>query len=210
MSHTTKTIWRLSGEEVVNCNCAWGCPCQFNALPTTGRCEGLNTWRIDKGHYGDITLDRLAFVMLASWPGPLHEGNGTHQFIIDQKATPEQRQALLEITSGKNGGTYFEIFSAICPTTLDPIFAPITFEVDRKNRNAAVRIPHLVEAKVEPIKNVATGEETRALIHLPHGFEYTEAEMGNTVHFKITTDPKVSMEHRNCYAQLNTFDWSNL
>jgi hypothetical protein len=23
------------------CNCDWGCPCQFNAKPTHGNCEGV-------------------------------------------------------------------------------------------------------------------------------------------------------------------------
>ena len=34
------------------CNCAWGCPCQFNALPTHGRCEAMVAVRIREGHYG--------------------------------------------------------------------------------------------------------------------------------------------------------------
>jgi hypothetical protein len=34
------TVWRISGDAVGSCNCAWGCPCQFNAEPTHGRCEG--------------------------------------------------------------------------------------------------------------------------------------------------------------------------
>ena len=48
-----KTPWSIAGEEIASCNCAWGCPCQFNALPTTGRCEAFVAWRIDKGHFGD-------------------------------------------------------------------------------------------------------------------------------------------------------------
>ncbi len=28
--------WRLKGPEVAACNCSWGCPCQFNGLPTLG------------------------------------------------------------------------------------------------------------------------------------------------------------------------------
>ena len=28
--------WRLKGEWMKNCNCAYGCPCDFNAPPTNG------------------------------------------------------------------------------------------------------------------------------------------------------------------------------
>ena len=26
--------WSIKGPEIATCNCDWGCPCQFNALPT--------------------------------------------------------------------------------------------------------------------------------------------------------------------------------
>ena len=41
-----KTKWRIAGEEVGACNCNWGCPCQFNAPPTLGRCEGYGACEI--------------------------------------------------------------------------------------------------------------------------------------------------------------------
>ena len=56
MSSTTATDWRIAGEEIGNCNCDWGCPCQFNAPPTTGRCEALVAYEIRDGHYGATTL----------------------------------------------------------------------------------------------------------------------------------------------------------
>jgi hypothetical protein len=62
---------------------------------------------------------------------------------------------------------------------------------------------------VEPIKNPATGEEHRARIALPNGFEYREAEMGNTVHCRVSAGDKLTFELKNTYAQLNAFDWSN-
>src|SRR4051794_19823535 len=44
--------WRLSGIELLTCNCDYGCPCQFNALPTQGDCRAAMACRIDKGHFG--------------------------------------------------------------------------------------------------------------------------------------------------------------
>ena len=31
--------WTIRGREFANCNCSYGCPCQFNALPTDGTCK---------------------------------------------------------------------------------------------------------------------------------------------------------------------------
>ena len=49
-------VWNLSGRVLVACNCDWGCPCNFNALPTTGKCEGGWTWHIDEGAYENVCL----------------------------------------------------------------------------------------------------------------------------------------------------------
>jgi hypothetical protein len=191
MSEPTKIKWRIAGEEAVNCNCSWGCPCQFNALPTTTR------------------LDGMRFARLYWWPGPIHEGNGVRRTIIDKQATKEQRDALIALDSGQHGGLYWEIFAAVCPNLMEPLFAPITLNVNREKRHATIRIPDIAESDVEPIKNPATGEEHRARIALPDGFQYKEAEMGNTVNCRVASGDKLTFELKNTYAQLNTFDWSN-
>ncbi len=205
----TKMDWRIVGEEAVCCNCAWGCPCQFNALPTHGRCEALVGLEIREGYFGDTRLNGARFARIFSWPGPIHEGDGTRQLIIDERATPEQRDALVALESGEQGGAYFEIFAAVAPNVLETVIAPITFEVDRERRQAALHVPDMGEYRAEPIKNPVTGEEHRARIVLPEGFEYQEAEMGNAVYVRVRSDERVAFEHENTYAQLNAFDWSN-
>ncbi len=205
----TKTDWRIVGEETGSCNCAWGCPCQFNALPTHGRCEALVGLQIQEGYFGDTRLDGMRFASVFSWPGAIHEGNGTRQLIIDERTTQEQRDALISMTGGTQGGAVFEIFAAVCPNVLEPIVAPISLESDRELRHAILHIPGVGESRIEPIKNPVTGEEHRARIVLPNGFEYKEAEVANTVYVQVQSDEKVAFEHENTYAQLNAFDWSN-
>lgn len=204
----TKTPFRLIADEVVTCNCAWGCPCQFNALPTHGRCEALVGVRIRDGHYGTTRLDGISFAAAYWWPGPIHEGNGMVQLAIDEKATPEQRTALLNIASGKEGCAFFEIFASTVSKAFDPIFVPIQFETDRETRTARLTVPGLGAFRTEPIKNPVTGEEHRARIQLPNGFEYKEAEVGNCVEQQATLGDK-TISNRNSYAQLAAVDWTN-
>ena len=90
-----KTMWRIVGEEVAACNCAWGCPCQFNALPTHRRCEAIAAVRITEGHYGTTKLDGLAFVGAWWFPGAVHEGNAIARLAIEERATPDQRTAIV-------------------------------------------------------------------------------------------------------------------
>src|SRR5262245_19758063 len=113
-----KTVWRLTGEEIGSCTCAWGCPCQFNALPTHGKCAAQVVCQVTKGHYGAVVLDGTRFGFLVSFPGAVHEGNGTWQTVIDDRTTADQRRALEEIISGREGGALFEIFAAVSPNRL--------------------------------------------------------------------------------------------
>lgn len=202
------TPWRMIADETGTCNCAWGCPCQFNALPTHGRCEALVAVRIREGHYGSTKLDGVAFATAYWWPGAVHEGNGIVQLAIDERATAEQRTAIVNITSGREGGTLFEIFASVVSKVLDPIYVPIELSSDRDRRVAELKVPGLGEFRVEPIRNPVTGEEHRALIKLPEGFEYKEAEMGNCIEHHATLGGRI-ISNKNSYAQFAAVDWSN-
>jgi hypothetical protein len=201
--------WRIAGEETGSCNCAWGCPCQFNALPTTGRCQAVVVFDVHEGQFGSIALPGTRFAWVISFPGAVHEGNGTRLTVLDEGATDEQREAVVALTSGQQGGVGFEIFASVCPNEREPVVASIGLESDRERRLARIRIPGIAETKAEPIRNPVTGEEHRARIDLPNGFEYKIAEVANTVYANATAGGELDFTLENSYAQFNRFDWSN-
>jgi hypothetical protein len=174
--------WEVQAKEFVNCNCAYGCPCQFNALPTHGDCHAIAAYDISKGRFGDVKLDGLKVVGIFSWPGAIHEGNGRAFLILDEQASEAQRAALLSILSGENtepGATIWNVFAATFAEVLPPEFKPIDVTIDVEARTGKVSIDGFVEMRGEPIRNPVTGAEHRARIDLPNGFEYTLAEMGS-------------------------------
>ena len=67
------TPWDIQGIKLINCNCSYGCPCQFNALPTKGFCEAMGAVSIEKGHFREVPLDGLKIGVVFSWPGPIHD-----------------------------------------------------------------------------------------------------------------------------------------
>ncbi|HVK91168.1 MAG TPA: DUF1326 domain-containing protein [Mycoplana sp.] len=173
--------WKLQGREFIHCNCAYGCPCQFNALPTEGNCRAIGAIDIESGFHGDTRLDGLRVAMVVAWPGAIHEGHGQCVPIVDERASPEQRDALLRIMSGQDtepGATFFAVFATTFETVHDPVFARIDIAIDVDGRTARVDIPGCIDARGEPILNPVTGEEHRARINLPHGFEYDVCEVG--------------------------------
>lgn len=174
--------WRIEGREFVNCNCAYGCPCQFNARPTHGDCRAASAYQVDRGHFGDVPLDGLRMASFYAWPGAVHEGDGTMQLVIDRRADARQREALVKIMSGEETAdmkTMWWVFSAMCPHRLPPIVAPIDLEIDVERRHARVQVPGVLEITGEAIRNPVTGAESRARIDLPFGFEYRRAEIAS-------------------------------
>ena len=88
--------------------------------------------------------------------------------------------------------------------------APIELEVDRDSRKARVSIDGIGESRVEPIVNPDISEDPhRVRIDLPDGFEYKQAEIGNSVEWKVDAGDPLSFSHENTYAQLYEFEWSN-
>lgn len=176
------TSWEIEGLELINCNCTYGCPCQFNARPTNGNCEALGAIAIAKGHHGDVRLDGLKLAVIMQWPGAIHEGKGKCQPIVDANASAQQREALLKIMSGQDTdpfATMFAVFAATFEQVFEPVFTQIDFDVDVDARRGKVNVRGIFEINGQPIRNPVSGEEHRARIDLPNGFEYEIAEIGS-------------------------------
>ncbi len=194
------TEWEIRCMEFGNCNCSYGCPCQFNALPTHGHCRAVAFFRVDTGRFGDIRLDGLNMAFAVSWPGAVHQGRGSMQPIIDERADGRQRDALLRIMTGKDTdpmATVFAIYAGMCQTIHDPIYTQLRINLDMDARSADCEAAGIATGRGEPIRNPVTGAEHRVGILLPNGVEYTQNEVGRGWSASSGT---VSMELQDSYA----------
>jgi hypothetical protein len=201
--------WEIKGRELVNCNCAYGCPCQFDALPTYGQCQAVFGIEIEKGHFGDVDLSGLRLAGVYYWPGAVHEGKGKAQPVIDERASAAQREALLNLISGEHSdpfATMFSVYASTMETVHEPIFAPIDFEVDVEGRKGRIHVDGLIDTVGEPIRNAATGQESRARIDLPNGFEYAVCEVGSA---STATGGKIPLKMENSHGQFNYLHMNN-
>jgi len=176
----TTVKWNMKGKYTKSCNCAYGCPCDFWDRPDKGFCTGMLAMHIDEGRYGDTPLSGLRFAATYHWPGALHEGNGAVQPFVDERATAEQRNAILMILSGQAGGKWFEVVASVVSTVHEPLFVPIQFEMDVAGRHGRVQIPGHLETVIEPIKDIVTGGAHSIQVVLPNGMEYRRAETATT------------------------------
>ncbi|NDW53917.1 DUF1326 domain-containing protein [Aliiroseovarius sp. PrR006] len=173
------TQWSIEGRELVNCNCNFGCPCQFSVLPTDGYCEAAIVYDIKKGHYGDTSLDGVRAAAVYKWPGAIHEGNGQMQIIVDENASEDQRAAMEAIIKGEDTeemATMWFVYSKMAPTKHETLTAPINVDMDMDERTGSAKVDGVFELNAKPIPHIVLGTPHRARINLPMGFEYDVAE----------------------------------
>jgi hypothetical protein len=196
--------WYIEGIEVSNCNCDFACPCQFESpRPTHGNCRGFAAVRIDNGRYGDIALDGLCAALLYGWPGPIYEGNGECQAVIDEQADDKQRAALAAIVYGEDtdpGATHWWVYRAMSSTVHPPLFKRIEFDASIERRKARILIPGVLESTARPIQSPATGAEHRVRISLPKGIEFDIAEIASGT---TKTIASISLDLKNSYFHFN-------
>lgn len=196
--------WYVEGVSFGNCNCDYGCPCQFEARrPTHGDCRGFEVMRIDTGHFGPLQLAGLHAALVYAWPGPIYEGNGEMQAIIDERATAEQRRALETVLYGgetEEGKTHWWVYRTMSRTVHPALFKPIEFDVDIDARTARVVIPGVLESTGRPIRSPATGDEHRVRINIPNGIEFEIAEIGSAT---TTCKASVRLDLNDSYGQFN-------
>ncbi len=173
--------WMIRGTEFVNCNCAFGCPCQVNAPTTHGTCESYSAGFVEEGYFNETRLDGFNWVNIFEWPGEIADGNGTQRAIIDVRADVDQREALRKILHGEStapGSTHFYVFNSTMSEVLDPLYESIDLAINVDARRASLKVAGLIEGAGSPIIDPFNGEEFRAGLKNPGGFEFKFAEYG--------------------------------
>jgi tetratricopeptide (TPR) repeat protein len=130
--------WHLKGEGMVCCPCDTPCPCRSNAPPTHGHCESSGGFHIAQGHYGDIPLDGMTFVVVS---GSMDTQSVPAVFYVDSSATTEQAIALEHI---------FQEFIPLHQfLSLDMRLTKVSFERLHEGNVYVVEVPDAIQMKIE-------------------------------------------------------------
>ena len=196
--------WELKGTVIVACNCDYGCPCNFNALPTKGKCEGTWTWHVERGTFGDISLDDLNFTVCVNWPGAIHEGNGEALILVDERADEAQRNAIETLVGGDAGGPW-GVLAWTWPTIHGP--KPVAYDLHLDGVKTRVKAGDSYEVVSETIKNPVSGAEVHPGATLPEGIVFKEADFGSSTAFRVSDG--IAYEHPGKYTAVGPFEYSS-
>ena len=201
----TDVTWHIKGDYMLGCNCAHGCPCNFNARPSPGFCQGAILFRIEDGAYGKVRLDGLSGGWAVKWPGAIHESNGLASFYIDERANPEQRDALTKMITGEAGGAPFSILAGTYSHTSGPHFVKI--EIDGAGENTAAKVDNRVAMSFQPIRNPVTKQPAYPKVVLPQGFIFKEGDQYALREFWVSDGPELSFAHPGKCAEFAKIHW---
>jgi hypothetical protein len=124
--------WKVAGQYYETCSCDFVCPCiltQMTAKPSKGTCTFAMGFHIDRGSFGDLTLDGLGFIVIGFTPEEMGKGNWSAGVIVDERANASQRDAIVAMASGAAGGP-MSVLSGMIGKFLGVESAAIRFERD--------------------------------------------------------------------------------
>jgi hypothetical protein len=148
--------YHLEGKLLEVCDCNILCPCWVGENADNGTCDAVVAYHIDKGTVDGTDVSGLNIALLGHIPGNILQGNWTVGLVVDDKASPQQKEALLNVWSGKLGGPVADLCKLVgeVVTVQD---APVSFAVNEGR--GTLKIGDLVDAEMNPYRG-PTGSVT--------------------------------------------------
>jgi len=201
-----KSSYHLKGVLLGACNCDWGCPCNFEVAPSYGFCEGVYVWHTHEGENDGVSLGGLTFGWFARAPGPLHQGNLTSFYCVDERANDRERQVIEKLVVKTPDAVPFGIFMSLTSDFLGVRYTKVETKFDGVRSRASFH--GVYELELTPMKNPVTNEDEPATLIKPKGFTSKHQELCTTSTMRLTA-PGLAYEHPNKYGEYSLFEYKS-
>ena len=194
--------YQIEGRLLEVCTCNVLCPCWVGEDPDNGTCDGLLSWHVDKGKVNSVDVSDRTIALLCHIPGNILKGNWRVRVYIDDKATAEQKDALLGVWTGKLGGPVADL-AKLVSEVIAVEQVPITFEV--KGVNGLLKIGNAASAELTPFQG-ATGKETAIYDTIFTTIPGSPAYVGKAAHYKVNAPEfQINLEGHNAVSGTFSF-----
>lgn len=140
--------WQVRGTYFEACSCISPCPCNFTSSPTDDDCKVVVAWHVDEGRYGELDLAGLNAAFFGHAPGHMLETQWRVALYTDDRATPQQAEALAAIFSGQAGG-HLSALGPFIGEVMGVKAVPIEYLADGRRRS--VRVGNVAEVDIEAL-----------------------------------------------------------
>lgn len=174
----------LKGSLLEVCTCDVICPCWVGADPDNGACVGTMAWHFDSGVVNGIDVSGLTIAFITHIPGNVLKGGWRVAVYLDDRASEEQEQALINVYTGKEGGPVAELVTLV-GKVVKVERAPVDFQV--RNGRGTLRIGDMMSAEMEPFEG-ATGESVTLRDSAFSTIPGSPAYIGKAPSYRINND----------------------
>jgi hypothetical protein len=148
--------YKLEGTILEVCTCNVLCPCWVGEDPDNPTCDAILAYHYDKGTINGTDVSGRTLAILGDIPGNVLQGNWKVGLFIDDGATDEQQQALVDLWSGKLGGPVAELAQLVGEVvTVERV--PMIYDI--QEGRGTIKVGSVAEAEMEPYRG-PTGQVT--------------------------------------------------
>ena len=192
--------YQLEGRLLEVCTCNVLCPCWVGEDPDNGTCDGVLAWHVDEGTVDGMNVSGRTLVILCHIPGNILQGNWSVRVYVDDEATPEQKEALLNVWTGKLGGPVADL-AKLVGEVLAVEQVPITFEV--QGVHGTLKVGKAIDAGLKPFQG-ATGKDTALHDTIFTTIPGSPAYVGKATHYRVDA-PEFQIDLRDHNAVSGSF-----
>lgn len=192
--------YELEGRLLEVCTCNVLCPCWVGEDPDNGTCDGVLAWRVDQGTVDGTNVSGHTLVILTHIPGNILQGNWRVRVYVDDQASPEQKEALLNVWTGKLGGPVADL-AKLVGEVIAVEQVPISFEV--KGVDGTLKVGKAIDAGLKPFQG-ATGKDTAIHDTIFTTIPGSPAYVGKATHYRVNA-PEFQIDLRDHNAVSGSF-----
>jgi len=143
-------VYNLKGTLLEVCTCNILCPCWVGEDPDgDGTCDSVMAWHIDEGTVNGTGVSGCTVAVATHIPGNVLKGNWKVALFVDDKASEQQNQALLDVWTGKLGGPVADL-AGLIGEVVSVEQAPITYELNEGK--GILKIGSVADMEMEPYR----------------------------------------------------------
>lgn len=146
----------LKGDLLEVCTCNILCPCWVGEDPDGGICKSTLAYVIDEGSIDGVDVSGLVIAGAVFIPGNVFAGNWKRRIYVDERASPEQERALVDLLQGRKGGPFADL-AALIGEDVGVERARIDYSIEEGKGRFAIE--GVLEATMAPFQG-ATGKPT--------------------------------------------------
>ena len=189
--------YQVEGRLLEVCTCNVLCPCWVGEDPDLGYCDGVLAWHVDKGTINGKNVSDRTLVILCHIPGNILKGNWRVIVYVDDQATAEQKEALLNVWTGKLGGPIADL-AKLVGEVVGVEQVPITFEV--KGVDGTLKVGKAIDASLIPFQG-ATGQHTALHDTIFTSIPGSPAYVGKASHYRVNAPGfKIDLQNHNAVS----------